>query len=99
MGNRMKTTLLGAAAGLALLAGASASPAQAQCAWTGFGWNCAPGPYAYGYAPWTYPGTGDWLTGGLGYYGTAEQYASSRNGPDPGGGFRHMGRSNVGHTD
>lgn len=95
----MRKILLGGAASLAVLAGVLISPAQAQCNWTGFGWNCA-GPY-YGQpsAAWTYPGAGDWWTGGLGYYGSAEQYASSRNGPDPGGGFRHIGRSNIGHTD
>ena len=98
----MRRILLGGAASLAVLAAAFTGPAQAQCAWTGAGWNC-PSAYGTGYpgysAGWSYPGAYDWWTGGLGYYGTAEQYSSSRNGPDPGGGFRHMGRSNVGHTD
>lgn len=102
----MRKLLLGGAASVAVLAAAFTGTAQAQCAWNGFGWNCPPG-YGMGYpgyspgysAEWNYSGSRDWWTGGLGYYGTAEQYSSSRNGPDPGGGFRHMGRSNVGHTD
>jgi hypothetical protein len=92
----MRKTILTGAAAAAVLAGALGGTAHAQCAWTGYDWNCTPPAYSYSSS---YPSPYDWWTGGFGYYGTAEQYASSRNGPDPGGGFRHMGRSNVGHTD
>src|SRR5438067_472314 len=49
----VKRTLLSAAGAFALVAVAFSSGAQAQCAWTPWGWSCAAPVYAtpyYGYA-------------------------------------------------
>ena len=73
--------------------------AQAQCAWTGYGWSC-PQPYAaQPYAGYPYGQQYRNPDAGFGYYGPTEQYNSARFGPDPGGGYRHVGRSNIGHID
>lgn len=69
--------------------------AQAQCVWTGYAWSCS-------------------YQGGGGYYAPSSGYQSGGNdpafgyeprglphvnGPEPGGGFYHIGQRNVGHTD
>jgi hypothetical protein len=46
----VRRTLLSAAGAFALAAVAFSTGAQAQCAWTGYGWNCgAPPAYAQPY--------------------------------------------------
>ena len=93
----MNIVLRGGAAFLIAAAALSGS-AEAQCLWTGYGWSCT----RYGYAsPYASGGPNDRA---FGYYrGRNSAYgaygAASHMGPDPGGGFYHMGNSNIGHTD
>jgi hypothetical protein len=83
-----------------LLAGfAFSGSAEAQCWWNGYGWACPPAPYGYQ----SYGGNDD---SAFGYYnrsrgtGPYDAFgAASHMGPDPGGGFRHMGHSNYGSVD
>jgi len=73
--------------------------AAAQCVWTGYAWSCqrVAAPYAYrGYGGWNDPAFGYYRGRLTGPY--AEFGAGSHMGPDPGGGFQHMG-SKHGHTD
>ena len=73
--------------------------AEAQCWWNGYAWACLPAPSAYG----SYSGFDD---PAFGYYnrsrgtGPYDAFgAASHMGPDPGGGYRHMGHSNYGSVD
>ena len=85
----MKKIVLVALGGLLTAATAGSGGAAAQCMWNGYSWSC---PYAQPYAGYGQYGYGDPAFGyqprGLGH----------PNGPEPGGGFRHMGQS-EGHSD
>ena len=88
----MKRTLMAAAADIAIAAAAFTGTAQAQCAWTGFGWSC-PQPFGavpQAYAAYPYSGF-QWPDGGYGYYTAANQYSSGRYGPDPGSAYEWIG--------
>jgi len=82
-----------------LLAVASSGAAEARCWWTGYHWACPASPYAYrAYGGYNDPAFGYYnRSRGLSPY--AAFGAASHMGPDPGGGYRHAGASNVGHTD
>ena len=78
-----------------LVTGALSGTAQAQCAWTGYGWSCAP------YGDSGYGGVNDPAFGyyrGRGNVPYAAYGAASHLGPDRGGGFLHMGQK-YGHVD
>jgi len=87
-----------AAAAAFVVAGiAFGGAAEAQCMWNGYAWSCAPAPYlTQGYAGENDPAFGYYrgqLTGPYAEYG-----AGSHMGPNPGGGFYHMG-SKHGRVD
>jgi hypothetical protein len=86
----MRSIIFGAAASLLGVMALSTS-AEAQCWWTGYSWSCSYArhyyhPYRTHYMPYGY------------YYGRG-QYAASRFGPEPGGGFYHVGKTNIGKTN
>lgn len=87
----MKSAVWSAAA-VSLLATATFSgTADARCWWTGHHLSCVHSPYHHhAYRHYYRP---------YGLYYSLGQYAASRLGPEPGGGFYHMGKSNIGKTD
>jgi hypothetical protein len=99
----MKRLRWGAVGGFAVAALGFSSAAEAQCQWTGYSWSCPSAPAAQNYPP-RY-GAMDWGQPGFGYYRGqstgpyAASGAASHMGPEPGGGFRHLGSEHVGHTD
>ena len=96
----MKTIVLSAAGAFVLAAVAFSGGAEAQCVWTGYAWSCppspAPAPYAAPATPFDYQPFGYYPGRPAGPY--AASGAASHMGPEPGGGFYHMG-SKHGHTD
>lgn len=87
----MKNAILGAGAISLLATIAFTGAADARCWSSGSHWSCVHHRhhhYAYRshYRPYA------------AFYGPG-QYAASRLGPEPGGGFYHIGKSNIGKTD
>jgi hypothetical protein len=89
-----------------LLAGVGFSgAAEAACWWTGHGWSCPPPGYASQGRRHAYRSYGGYDDPAFGYYrgrmtGPYAAFgAASHMGPDPGGGFYHMGRTQVGTVD
>ena len=106
----MRKMMSGAAGAVLVAAAASPAAAQPQCLWNGAAWVCPPSAgYAQPYSGSTQPAPG-YSQSAPGYYdpawggdrsglGYRPRGAGAEFGPDPGGGFRHMGQSNVGHTN
>ena len=96
----MKTISLSAAGAFVLAAAAFSGAAEAQCVWTGYAWSCTPAPAAAPYAapqtPFDYQPFGYYPGRPAGPY--AAFGAASHMGPNPGGGFYHMG-SKYGQVD
>jgi hypothetical protein len=96
----VKTILLSAAGAFVLAAAAFSGVAEAQCVWNGYAWSCAPapapGPYAAPQTPFEYQPFGYYPGRPAGPY--AAFGAASHMGPNPGGGFYHMG-SKYGQVD
>ena len=87
----MKSTILGAAVISLLATTGFSGTANARCWWTGHHRSCAhPRHYHLVYRSHYQP---------YALYYSPGQYAASRLGPEPGGGFYHMGKSNIGKTD
>ena len=88
----MTKILLAAIAAFVMAGAAFSGGAEAQCRWTGYSWACAPQSYAYP------PSTG-WNDPAFGYYRgrgnvpNAAYGAASHLGPEPGGGYCHVGRN------
>ena len=83
----MRTTLAAVAVAF-LVAGGFAGTARAQCAWTAYGWSCS----SYRYSGYGVDDPAFGYYRGRGNVPYAAYGAASHMGPDPGGGFRHMGQ-------
>jgi hypothetical protein len=64
----MKTLLSALAAVMLIGAVATATPAEARCWWSGYGWQCAQ-RYQQSYNPWRYGRRDNWGYNRGGYYG------------------------------
>ena len=87
----MKNTILGAGVISVLATIAFSSAADARCSWTGYHWSCEHlRHHHHAYRSYYRPYVFSYSPG---------QYSASRLGPEPGGGFYHLGKSNIGKTD
>ena len=82
----MRTSLISAAGAFALAAVAFSGGAEAQCAWTGYAWSCAPPPAVTYYQP-PYWGTPYAAFNAYDYrdYRYKPDWLPSYPGPRPGG--------------
>ena len=100
----MRRIIPGAIGAFAIAALGFSGAAQAQCWFNGDGVSCAQAASAPNYDVPHY-GPMDWDQRGLGYYRGriagphAEFGAASHMGPEPGGGFYHLGVTDRGRTD